>query len=703
MVSLPVKYRPKTFDDMVWHTSVIQVLKRQIETGNIKNAYLFAGHSGNGKTTCAKCFASLVNSGSGTPIEIDAASNNGVDNIRSLVQEASERSLDSKYKVIILDECFVGETLVSTPRGYKRIEDINVGDKVLNISGVATVKNKVRKEVPKCRMVDVVLGNGKKITCTDNHLFMTTCGYVEASKLLPGDELIYDKNMRSLWEGVQCQEKEHKGVLKEVRKSSFHKEQRLQEGLTSIQAYMRNLWNDLGDHKEEFPEDLFKEVLFHLSIDETEGVLCISTRGCSEEIIIRTCKDNCRLRSRDREEGFGYFREDEEKQPIFKSRNSKEDVGNKKGQRNIWIHGRKGWKWEIDCTPRETVRIVRRFMGNGISSEDKLSPQKSVSLSYMLQVRPRLSKDDDRDRGGWQFSQLEKGEVSRYKERNFTDTVRVEDIKVYKQGSNGESRKGDGGTITVYDLTIEGHPSYFANGVLVHNCQALTAASWNALLKTIEEPPKFTIFILCTTDPQKIPETILNRVQRFNFGAIPYDKIVDRLRYVCEQEGFTNYEESIECIGKACSGCMREALTLLGKVADSGTNFDIENTLSILGEVPVSVYTKLINYLIDGDEKGVLSSLDEIEESGTEIKDFISALLKFVVDVAKYILFNSLKSTSIPETFENEIKSITNFDNAIGYYNYVMDKLLKLKMDITSDEDASTTVRVVCLQIARIQ
>ena len=338
MVSLPVKYRPKTFDDMVWHTSVIQVLKRQIETGNIKNAYLFAGHSGNGKTTCAKCFASLVNSGSGTPIEIDAASNNGVDNIRSLVQEASERSLDSKYKVIILDEC-----------------------------------------------------------------------------------------------------------------------------------------------------------------------------------------------------------------------------------------------------------------------------------------------------------------------------------------------------------------------------QALTNASWQALLKTIEEPPKFTIFILCTTDPQKIPETILNRVQRFNFGAIPYDKIVDRLRYVCEQEGFANYEESIECIGKACNGCMREALTLLGKVADSGTNFDIENTLSILGEVPVSVYTKLINYLIDGDEKGVLSSLDEIEESGTEIKDFISALLKFVVDVAKYILFNSLKSTSIPETFENEIKSITNFDNAIGYYNYVMDKLLKLKMDITSDEDASTTVRVVCLQIARMQ
>lgn len=703
MVSLPVKYRPKTFDDMVWHASVIQVLKRQIETGNIKNAYLFAGHSGNGKTTCAKCFASLVNSGSGTPIEIDAASNNGVDNIRSLVQEASERSLDSKYKVIILDECFVGETLVSTPSGYKRIEDINVGDKVLNISGVATVKNKVKKEVPKYRMVDVILGNGKKITCTDNHLFMTTCGYVEASKLLPGDELIYDKNMRSLWEGVQCQEEEHEDVLQEVRKSSFHKEQRLQEELTSIQAYLCGLWKDMGNNKEEFPKDLFKGVLFHISVNETEGKLCISSRGCAEEVIIRACKDNSWLRCRDGEERFGYFREDEEEQPLFQSKNSGEDVGDKKGKRNLWVLGRKGWKREIDCTAREAIRIVRRFMGNGIPSEDKLSSKKPVSLSYMLQVRPRLSKDDDRDRGGWQFPQLEKGEVYRYKERNFTDTVRVEDIKIYKQGSNGESRKGDGETITVYDLTIEGHPSYFANGVLVHNCQALTNASWQALLKTIEEPPKFTIFILCTTDPQKIPETILNRVQRFNFGAIPYDKVVDRLRYVCEQEGFANYEESIECIGKACNGCMREALTLLGKVADSGTNFDIENTLSILGEVPISVYTKLINYLIDGDEKGVLSSLDEIEESGTEIKDFISALLKFVVDVAKYILFNSLKSTSIPETFENEIKSITNFDNAIGYYNYVMDKLLKLKMDITSDEDASTTVRVVCLQIARMQ
>lgn len=104
METLAVKYRPKTFDDVKGQLSTVEILNRQATSGNLKNAYLFEGVSGSGKTTCARIFANVLNKGKGVPIEIDGASNNGVDNVRNIVEEASERALDCEYKVIIIDE-----------------------------------------------------------------------------------------------------------------------------------------------------------------------------------------------------------------------------------------------------------------------------------------------------------------------------------------------------------------------------------------------------------------------------------------------------------------------------------------------------------------------------------------------------------------------------------------------------------------------
>ena len=105
MEALAVKYRPKTFEDVVSQNAIIRILRKQIELKQFKNCYLFCGASGCGKTTVARIFANAINQGNGNPIEIDAASNNGVDNVRQLIKTASERSLDSEYKIIIIDEC----------------------------------------------------------------------------------------------------------------------------------------------------------------------------------------------------------------------------------------------------------------------------------------------------------------------------------------------------------------------------------------------------------------------------------------------------------------------------------------------------------------------------------------------------------------------------------------------------------------------
>ena len=105
MKSLALKYRPQTFDDVVCQDSVMRVLSSQIEFKDFKQSYLFCGGAGTGKTTTARIFGKEVNGGKGRLIEIDGASNNGVDNIRNLIEDCKMKSLDSDYKVYIIDEC----------------------------------------------------------------------------------------------------------------------------------------------------------------------------------------------------------------------------------------------------------------------------------------------------------------------------------------------------------------------------------------------------------------------------------------------------------------------------------------------------------------------------------------------------------------------------------------------------------------------
>ena len=104
MISLAVKYRPSSFDQVVEQSATKVILQQQLSSGDIKNAYLFCGGAGTGKTTCARIFANEINNGKGTPIELDAASNNSVDDVREIIQQSKTASLNSEYKVFIMDE-----------------------------------------------------------------------------------------------------------------------------------------------------------------------------------------------------------------------------------------------------------------------------------------------------------------------------------------------------------------------------------------------------------------------------------------------------------------------------------------------------------------------------------------------------------------------------------------------------------------------
>ena len=105
---------------------------------------------------------------------------------------------------------------------------------------------------------------------------------------------------------------------------------------------------------------------------------------------------------------------------------------------------------------------------------------------------------------------------------------------------------------------------------IIDEVHMLTTAAFNALLKTLEEPPSHVIFVLCTTDPQKILETILSRCQRFDFHRISNEDIVGRLRYICEREGFVFDDEALDIVAKHARGGMRDALSTLEQLSVFG-------------------------------------------------------------------------------------------------------------------------------------
>lgn len=236
---------------------------------------------------------------------------------------------------------------------------------------------------------------------------------------------------------------------------------------------------------------------------------------------------------------------------------------------------------------------------------------------------------------------------------------------------------------------------------LVDECHALSNNAWQAFLKCIEEPPEYTIFMFCTTDPEKIPQTIVNRCQRYNISKISSSQIRDRLEYICKSEGFTNYGETIEYISKICNGGMRDAISLLEKVGSFDTDMSIDNALNALGTYSYSMFFTLVNDIIDCKQDKVIETISNIYYEGKDLKLFVDQFFAFCLDVTKYCLFRSTDLLDIPHSQEEALKLSTNFENAEKYYMVIVDKLLKLKNMIKNDASMRTTVEAAFLNMTR--
>lgn len=236
---------------------------------------------------------------------------------------------------------------------------------------------------------------------------------------------------------------------------------------------------------------------------------------------------------------------------------------------------------------------------------------------------------------------------------------------------------------------------------IIDECHALSNQAWQAFLKCIEEPPEFTIFMFCTTDPQKIPSTIVNRCQRYNLSKISTEQIRNRLSFICQKEGFTNYQESIDYIAKISDGGARDAISTLEKVASLSTDISIQNTLDALGTYSYDMFFELVNNIIDSNQVEVAKTISTIYHKGNDLKLFVDQFFNFCLDVTKYCLFKSTDMIGIPSSLEDKLQASVNFETPEKYYMHIVDKLLELKNRIKNDTSVRTTVETTFLHMSR--
>lgn len=209
---------------------------------------------------------------------------------------------------------------------------------------------------------------------------------------------------------------------------------------------------------------------------------------------------------------------------------------------------------------------------------------------------------------------------------------------------------------------------------VIDECHMITTQGWNAFLKTLEEPPAKSIFIMCTTNPEKIPNTILSRVQRYNFQKISTEGIIKRLHYIVDSEfgvGAHVSDDAIDYIAKLAEGGMRDAITLLDKCLSYSEELKIDDVISALGVVDYSALNDLTTHILNNNKCGIIKSIDTIYNSGMDLKLFVKTFFEYILDVDVYSVTRDIDYTKIPPMFEDTIKK------------YDLEKVHRMLSDVT--------------------
>ena len=231
---------------------------------------------------------------------------------------------------------------------------------------------------------------------------------------------------------------------------------------------------------------------------------------------------------------------------------------------------------------------------------------------------------------------------------------------------------------------------------IIDEVHMLSTGAFNALLKTLEEPPEHVKFILATTEPQKLPATILSRCQRFDFKKISEENIEKRLKIVCSESKIEITDEALKIIAHLAEGAMRDALSILERCAQEEVDKIDEDKVKELVGIPKLIYiNNLAKSIIENNEEEALSTIDEVLKDGKDLQNLLWELIKYIKDILVYKTSKNLSLYS-----KEELNNIEELANKVEKA-----KLLNIIYELSnlSSEMKLSTQKIILFQVGIIK
>ncbi|MFM7888840.1 MAG: DNA polymerase III subunit gamma/tau, partial [Pseudanabaena sp.] len=434
--------------------------------------------------------------------EIDAASNTGVDNIRELIERAQFAPVKARFKVYIIDECLTGDTLVQTDTGLMRIDNQDLlGKQVLSYNESLSTweyKKVLRWLDRDVKPTLIIKTNQRSIQCTGNHLIRTESGWISASNVTIGMNILSPEPV-------------------DVEKGS----KSLNSCFTKVDDYRVSCptGSDIPTKKITASGNVVKKITLNLQ----------------DQSLLKYC-----------DSFTGHY-------------------------------------WEILPLPSQISTVAsQELLGH-----EELKP---ITMFAWAQMPVESDYQSYRDILLPQWA---------------TNLERVESITVV-------------GDEPVYDIEVEDNHNFVANGLLVHNCHMLSTAAFNALLKTLEEPPDRVTFILATTDPQRVLPTIISRCQRFDFRRIPLESMVKHLGKIATNENININTEALTLVAQIAQGGLRDAESLLDQLSLLDGEITVEAVWDLVGSVAEQDLLSLIEAIANDHSTQLIDYVRRIMDRGRE-------------------------------------------------------------------------------------
>lgn len=625
---LPIKYRPLKWSDLIGQPVVVKTMTNMLEQKRIAHSVICSGSRGTGKTTVARILARVLNCNnrkgqepclicdscqaigdeeSYAVHEMDAASHGLVDDVRKIKEEVNYVAMEGNYRVYIIDECFHPRTDVLCVDGKRRtirdiVEDRYSGE-VWSVSPTGNLEprkitNWWRKDIRDVSddIWAVKIQGQRTVYCTSRHeWFVSPNVKVQASKLsqervltralipsvfqqavyfgtLLGDSTIRrNKSEIGVNDATQARFTIKQG---DIQKEYLHlKYEVLQDW--AFQPPKRAVNGGFGDFYWWFntkTDPWFTEIWDRTVIDGRKRVTPWLCDKLTPAALAVWFMDDGSSNNPYKDQWFvSLHTQDfskEEVQLLSDTLKNKFDVD---------AHLCYGRGWFLNLTAEGSTKffnIVRDFIPSCMSYK---CPDARGDSIWNARHKPEIS-------------------------------LVYRNVQYVKRIEHPNCRY-------VYDIEVEGNHNFIVgDGSVVSNCHALTNHAWQAFLKTLEEPPSNVIFVFCTTESHKIPDTIISRSLVFQFNRISVDQIVQRLKYVCGKENIRFNEDALRMIAMHARGGMRDALTLLDQSVtfSSGAIIDVNIIKSLINACSTENLISLFNYLVSKNLRGVYSLLDSI-------------------------------------------------------------------------------------------